>query len=260
VSLATRLTPGIALAAAGVVALAPAVLATPAPGFGQPTLPVVQLHDIQLAGIGQDIYYAITPTVQYAVGGVSYLINFIPLLGGPTAAQININYFQGIQPVVEATVNYLAAVVQDPFNFSAATAVYGDQLYGIGYNWVDAELRFFGLPPLPPLPPAAASGTAPARAAAAQRVRDEPAAVAPEAAAVTEAASAVNPIAAQAPSEIAEVDTPAVIRPRERVRATRSAAARELPRAAAAAESTAAADDPDRVQKRTSVRAARAGR
>lgn len=256
-SLAARLTPGIALAAAGVVALGPAVLAPPTLGVAQPTLPVLQLHDIQLAGIGQEIYYAITPTVQYAVGGVSYLINFIPLLGGPTAAQININYFQGIQPVVEATVNYLAAVVQDPFNFFAATGVYGDQLYGIGYNWVDAELRFFGLPPLPPLPPAAASGPAPARAAAAQRFRDEPVAVVPEVAPITEAAPAVNPVAAQAPSEIAEVTSPAVTRPRERVRAGRSAAVREQPGAAAATEPTAVAGESDRVQQRTSVRAAR---
>ena len=219
-------------------------------------LPAVHLEDIELAGIGQDIYYAITPTVQYAVGGVSYIINFIPLLGGPTAAQININYFQGIQPVVEATVNYLAAVVQDPFNFFAATGVYGQQLYGIGYNWVDAELRFFGLPPLPPLPPAAASNSAPARAAAADRARDTPAAVVP----IAEPAPAVNPVAAQAPSEIAEVDTPAVTRPRDRARATRSAAVREQPRAAAAAEPTAVADEPDVTPKRTSVRAARAGR
>ena len=39
-----------------------------------------RLDDIDLTGIGQDIYYAITPTVQYVVGGVSYLINFIPLI------------------------------------------------------------------------------------------------------------------------------------------------------------------------------------
>ncbi len=138
----------MALAAAGVLALAPAVLAPAAPG-GAP-LSAVHLGDVQLTGIGQDIYDAITPAVQSAVGGVSYLINFVPLLGGPTAAQININYFQGIQPVVEATVNYLAAVVQDPFNILAATGAYGDQLYGIGYNWLNAELRFFGLPQLPP--------------------------------------------------------------------------------------------------------------
>jgi hypothetical protein len=252
---AARLTPGVAVAAAGLVALAPAVLAPPTPGVAQPALPAVHLDNIELTGIGQEIYYAITPTVQYAVGGVSYLINFIPLLGGPTAAQININYFQGIQPVVEATVNYLAAVVQDPFNFFAATGVYGDQLYGIGYNWVDAELRFFGLPPLPPLPPAAGSVRAPARAAAADRVRDTPAAVVP----ITEPAVAVNPVAAQTPSGIADVDTPAVTRPRDRVRSTRSAAVREQPRAAAAAEPTAVADEPDGAQKRTAVRAARAG-
>ncbi|MCX6481545.1 MAG: CotH kinase family protein, partial [Mycobacterium sp.] len=99
-----RLTPGVALAAAGVLALTPAVVAPtelPAP-------PRVQVTDVALAGIGQDIYYAITPVVQEAVGGVSYLVNAVPLIGGPIAAQININYFQGIQPVIEATVNYLA--------------------------------------------------------------------------------------------------------------------------------------------------------
>ncbi len=142
------LTPGVALVAAGVLALAPAVVA-PAEG---PAPPQVLLTDVALTGIGQDIYYAITPVVQEAVGGVSYLVNFVPLIGGPIAAQININYFQGIQPVIEATVNYLAAVVQDPLNFLAATADYGSTLYDIGYNWVSAEAVFFGLPPLPPLP------------------------------------------------------------------------------------------------------------
>ncbi|MCB9409825.1 hypothetical protein [Mycolicibacterium sp.] len=155
-STSSLLAPGVALA----VALGPAVVAPPAPSDPLPrvVLPSVHIEEIQLAGIGQDIYYAITPYVQYAVGGVSYLINFIPLIGGPIAAQININYFQGVQPIVEATVNYLAAVVQDPFNFPAATGAYGRQLYGIGYNWVDAELQFFGLPPLAPLAPAASVG------------------------------------------------------------------------------------------------------
>ncbi len=245
----------MALAAAGVLALAPAVIAPAAPG-GAP-LPAVQLGDVQLTGIGQDIYYAITPSVQYAVGGVSYLINFIPLLGGPTAAQININYFQGIQPVVEATVNYLAAVVQDPFNFVAATGAYGDQLYGIGYNWLNAELRFFGLPQLPPLPPAAGSVRAP-DGAAAQRSGDAPAAVAltsapaAVAARVAEAAAEAPMTAAEAP---ATVSVPAT-KPRDRVRAARSAVARDQPRSAAASPA-AAVDKP--APKRTSARAARAG-
>lgn len=149
----------MALAAATALALTPAVVApaeTPAPR--------IQLTDVALTGIGQDIYYAITPVVQEAVGGVSYLVNFVPLIGGPIAAQININYFQGIQPVVEATVNYLAAVVQDPFNVLNATGAYGSTLYDIGYNWVSAEAVFFGLPPLPPLPQTAATVTASATA------------------------------------------------------------------------------------------------
>ena len=115
-----------------------------------PAVPAVRVEEVLLTGIGQDIYYAITPYVQTAVGGVSYLINFLPF-GGLPAAQINICYFQGIQPSVEATVNYLAAVVQDPFDFVAETAAYGGALYDIGYNWVSAELQFFGLEPLPPL-------------------------------------------------------------------------------------------------------------
>ena len=146
--------PGVALAAVGTLTLAPALVA---PAAVPP--PSVQMHveNIRLAGIGQDIYYAITPWVQYAVGGVSYLINFVPLVGGLTAAQININYFQGIQPVVEATVNYLAGVVQDPLNFFPTTAAYGSALFDIGYNWVSAQLMFIGLPPLQPLPQGSAA-------------------------------------------------------------------------------------------------------
>lgn len=164
---------GAALAVTGALVLAPQP-ALPA----VPEVPTVHVAEVNLAGIGQDIYYAITPVVQYAVGGVSYLINFIPLIGGPIAAQININYFQLVQPVVEATVNYAAAVVQNPLGIIDATAAYGSTLYDIGYNWVSAELVFFGLGPLPPLPPTAAVRTpspasvsrAAARAASAEAV------------------------------------------------------------------------------------------
>ena len=152
----------MALAAASVLALTPAVMAPTE--FQAP--PKIQVTDVALTGIGQDIYYAITPVVQEAVGGVSYLVNFVPLIGGPIAAQININYFQGLQPVIEATVNYLAAVVQDPFNVINSTANYGSTLYDIGYNWVSAEAVFFGLPPLPPLPQSAAAGPRTQRTAA----------------------------------------------------------------------------------------------
>ena len=144
----------VAVGTAGVLAV------TPIPGAEQVSPPIVHIQDIAFAGVGQDIYNAITPTVQYVVGGGSYLINFIPIIGGPIAAQININYFQLIQPTVAATVNYLAGVVQDPVNVIPTTQAYGVTLYDIGYNYVSAQLRFLGLQPPAPLPPIAASAKA----------------------------------------------------------------------------------------------------
>jgi hypothetical protein len=159
----TLLVPTTALA----VALGPAVMPSPA---AAPAVPVVQVEAIQLAGIGQNIYNAITPVVQYAVGGVSYVINFLPL-GGIVAAQINIDYFQGIQPAVAATVNYAAAVLQDPLDFFPITRAYVNTLVDIQYNLVSAQLRFLGFNELPPRPAAgrksgaraAAAATAPSR-------------------------------------------------------------------------------------------------
>ena len=160
VSVRPLLVPGIVLATAGAVALSPSLVAAPAPAAPA----AVHIENVKLAGIGQDIYNAVTPYVQYGVGGVSYLVNFLPIVGAPTAAQININYFQGIQPIVAATVNYLAGVIQNPLNFIATTAAYGTALYDVAYNWVSAQAVWIGLPPLPPLPPAAVVGP---RAAAA---------------------------------------------------------------------------------------------
>ena len=157
---------GVALALTGTVALSPAIIAPPA--MTPHPIPAVHVDDVQLAGIGQDIYAAITPTVQYVVGGGSYIVNFIPLIGGPIAAQININYFQGVQPVVAATVDALAGVVQDPFNVLTTLSIYGSALYDIGYNWVSAQLRFLGLAPLPLLPSVASVRGASAQSAAAR--------------------------------------------------------------------------------------------
>jgi hypothetical protein len=232
------------MAAAGTVALSPVLVTAP----GQSVIPavpsIVHVDDVQLAGIGQDIYYAITPTVQYVVGGGSYLINFIPLIGGVIAAQININYFQGIQPVVEATVNYLAGVVQDPLNFGPTTAIYASTLYDIAYNWVSAELQWVGLSPLPLLPPLPSSAlagestpapTAPRAAAAAAAVEQTPAALrrtarAAAAPRLAASADADGQEAAEAP-RAAAVDTPGEAR--TPARATRGQAARAV-RAAAA--------------------------
>ncbi len=60
-SLTVRPVPGLALVTAGLLALGPA-LANP-PAAGAP-VPVVHVEQVQLAGIGQDIYEAITPYVQ----------------------------------------------------------------------------------------------------------------------------------------------------------------------------------------------------
>jgi hypothetical protein len=163
-SVRSVLVPGTALALAGAVALSP-VVANP-PAITPPVIPAVHIDDVHLAGIGQDIYAAITPTVQYVVGGGSYIVNFIPLIGGPLAAQININYFQGIQPVIEATVDALAGIVQNPFNILTTLSIYGSALYDIGYNWVSAQLRFLGLNPLPLLPSVASVRGASAPSAA----------------------------------------------------------------------------------------------
>jgi ElaB/YqjD/DUF883 family membrane-anchored ribosome-binding protein len=127
--------------------------------------PTVHVENIALTGIGQDIYYAITPWVQGAVSWSQYAVSFVPFIGPPIAGQIGINYFGGIQPVVQATVDYGADVLHNPLAFFPITAGYGNTLFGIGYNYVSAQLNFFGLPGLPPIVAATRAG-APARAAA----------------------------------------------------------------------------------------------
>ncbi len=158
------------LLASGMVAVGVGSVVAPAPEAAAVAVPTVQIHAVQLAGIGQNIYNAITPAVQYVVGGVSYLVNFTPLIGGPIAAQININYFQGIQPAVAATVDYGAALVHAPLDFVPITGAYVDDLVGIGYDLVSAELRFFGFQELPPRP--AAATPRPIASAAAQTAPD----------------------------------------------------------------------------------------
>ncbi|MEJ6536916.1 MAG: hypothetical protein QNL98_06715 [Mycobacterium sp.] len=169
VSARSLLVPGVAVVAASAVALGPTPLAPTAVTLAQPTIavPTVHIDDIQLAGIGQDIYYAIQPWVAYGVELAQWATAWIP----PVSSQIGILYFDGIQPVVAATVNYLAAVVQNPLNLFPTTAAYGATLGVIGYNFVAAEAAWLGfpLPPLPPLPPlASVSGPSAPLAAAAR--------------------------------------------------------------------------------------------
>jgi len=145
------LTPAVALGAAGVVALSPVVVPSPAlSARPAPSVPAVHLAEVQLAGIGQDIYNAIQPWVQYAVDTAAYVVGFVPFIGGPIAEQIFINYDDGIQPLVENTVNYLAALIANPLGFLPITAGYLNDQFFVGVNYVSAQLQFIGFPPLPP--------------------------------------------------------------------------------------------------------------
>ena len=163
VSAHSLLVPAVALATAGAVALSPALIAPPTATLAAPAvqIPAVHIADIQLAGIGQDIYYAIQPWVAYAVEVTQYAVSWIP----PLSSQIGILYFEGIQPVVEATVNALAGIVQDPFNLIGVLNAYGTSLFYTGFNFVSAELAWLGFPPLPPLPPLASVASTPSAAA-----------------------------------------------------------------------------------------------
>lgn len=196
---------------AGAIALAPAVVAPPAEITATPT---VHVENIALTGIGQNIYYAITPWVQYGVSLAEYGVSFVPFIGPPIASQIYINYFQGIQPVVEATVNYAAGVVQNPLAFFPITSAYGNTLFGIGYNYVSAQLSFIGFPPLPPIVAATRAAASPAKAAASGPA-DIPAAVKSVVTARTQARAEIRRAVKSAASDIraaAATATPAEVR------------------------------------------------
>lgn len=170
--------PLVSFGVAGAVALSPVLAVAPVAAI-QPRVevPVVYAGDIQLTGLGQNIYNAIQPWVAYGVSLAAYGVGFIPFIGPPIASQININYFDGLQPFVEATVNYAAAVVQNPFNFGPATVAYGNQLIANSIRYINAQLGFIGFPPLPPFPFAATTPVV--RSAAATGPADLPASLVP---------------------------------------------------------------------------------
>lgn len=154
--------PGLALATAGAVALGPAVVAPSALTAAPPNVApqTVHIDDVQLAGIGRDIYDQISPFVQYTVDSAAYWVGLIPYIGPPIATQININY-DLIQWAVQSTVYYASDLVANIFAFPVLTSNYAANLGWAGYQWASAQLSFFNLPPLPPIPgppPLAATG------------------------------------------------------------------------------------------------------
>jgi hypothetical protein len=196
VSVRSLLVPSVALAATSSIALGSMMAAPPAVTLARPAVqvPAVHIEDIQLAGIGQDIYYAIQPWVQYGVELAQWATVWIP----PVSSQIGILYFDGIQPVVEATVNALAGVVQNPFNIIGVLSAYGATLGVIGYNFVAAEAAWLGfpLPPLPPLPPLASVSRSSTPTATARSARGSLAA----AVATVVSAESASDIAVEAPA------------------------------------------------------------
>ncbi len=213
VSVRSLLIPAVVVATAGAVALGPAVTTPPAVTLAQPTvaMPSVHIEDIQLAGIGRDFYNWVNSGVAPAVFWASEGISFIPFIGPPISDQIDINYAL-IESVIGNSVYYLSDVFADPFGFPYYTGVYGSQLSYAGYQWVNGQAAFFGLPPLPwiPVPPplAATNGSsAPLAAARTARAPRAAAAVAELPAAVAADPVAADPTAeAPAPARAARSD------------------------------------------------------
>ena len=239
VSARSFLIPGVALATAGAMALTPVMTTAPtaAPALPAAAVPSIHIEEIQLAGIGREIYDSITNFVQYTVSSAEFWIDLIPLIGPPLADQLNINYFEGIQPLIAATVYFISDVIANPLNFLQLAVDYGSNVFYTGYNWVSAQLEFIGLPGLAPIPvPPPLASVSPAGRGAAAAVEapaieapaiEAPATPAPE---VTEAVE--TPVAAEA----AEAMT---VRPDARGRVARANA--EAPRPARAAAASAVA-------------------
>ena len=220
VSARSLLVPGMALATAGVVALSPTMVAPPAVTLAQPVVnvPTVQIQEIQLAGIGRDIYDSITTFVQYTVTSAQYWIALVPVIGPPIADQVGINYFGLIQPVIANTVYVISDIISNPFNIVGYGATYFSQLGYIGYNWASDQAQFFGLPPFPPIPapPPLASVKAPTRGGA----------------------TTPSPAAAVEAAEVVAVEAPRATRSRATAaRAARPAASVAAPAAATASDS-----------------------
>ena len=279
VSMRSMLFPGVALVTVGAVALGPAFAAPPpmATPAAAP-IPAVYVADVALAGIGRDIYNSLSATVQGLVQWAEFAVGIIPFLGGGIRAQIDINYFGLIQPLIANTVYALSNIIADPLGILTTVGSYiSNQVY-VGYTWVTDQIAFFGLPPLLgpiPAPPRLASvgGSTDAPAAArtlgpraaqalaalpATPAESVPAESAAESAPVDLAPVESAPESAPAESAPAEVGTPArsvrsqarrtAVDARQASQGTQGTGAQEVPEAPAAAEATAVA--PARVPAR----------
>lgn len=221
------LSPGIALVTVGAVALGPGLTAPPAANVSPAAqIPVVYVQDVALAGIGRDIYDSLSATVQGLVQWAQFAVGLIPFLGGGIRAQIEINYFDLIQPLIANTVYALSDIFADPLGILTTAGSYVSNQVYVGYTWVTNQIAFLGLPPIlgpipkpPPLAVVAGSSTGSASARTTIDSRAVAVAVSPQAvevaevvevAGVAEVVMAVAAVAAVAAVEVvAEVDPPA---------------------------------------------------
>ena len=199
VSSRSMLFPGVALAAVGAVAAGSIFVAPPAMTLplAEVHVPTVHIEDIQLAGLGQDVYAGINRWVVFGVQAVQGLLWWVPIIGAPIYSQIGVIYFDGIQPLVEVTVDGLASVVQNPLNLIGEITAYVGALSSTIYTFISAELSWLGLPGLPPQLPFASVGGS-SKPVAAARARVAEAVAAPPVTADATAAVAVEvPISAR---------------------------------------------------------------
>ena len=161
VSIRAVLMPGGALAAVAAVALAPTLVApTAAPEQPHVAVPAVYIADVQLAGIGRDIYNSASAVVQGLAQWAQWAVGIIPFLGSGIAAQINLIYAELIQPLIGNTVYALSDIIANPLGLLTTAGSYVSNQVYIGYTFVASEIRFFGLPPIlgpMPKPPPLAS-------------------------------------------------------------------------------------------------------
>ena len=102
---------GVALAAAGAVALGPSVVAPSAMTPTRPAvdLPAVQVAEVQLASFAQDLYYALEGWVEF---GVQVLQDFF-FWNPEISAQIGTLYTT-LQPIVERVVILVTNLIEGP--------------------------------------------------------------------------------------------------------------------------------------------------
>ena len=217
VSIRAVLMPGVALAAVGAVALAPTLVAPTAPPV-QPhvAVPAVYIADVQLAGIGRDIYNSASAVVQGLVQWAQWAVGIIPFLGSGIAGQINLIYADLIQPLIGNTVYALSDIIANPLGLLTTAGSYVSNQVYVGYTFVANEIRSFGLPPilgpLPKPPPLASTGSSRARPTAARIAGPR--------------TPAPSPASAEAPADLtAAVPSPAGVGRGELRRAARTAVA-----------------------------------